>query len=125
MSATLLPGFSEANIVYLAKTSTHSKETLILVATIGNSLGGLTNYIIGLLAARGIKLKYFEKENLQKPLEKIRKYGSFSLLFAWLPVIGDPLCLAAGYLRVNALLSTLFITLGKLIRYTLLIFVFQ
>ena len=125
MSATLLPGFSEANIVYLAKTSSYSKETLILVATLGNSLGGLTNYVIGVMAARGFKIKYFEKENLQRPLEKIRKYGSLSLLLAWLPVIGDPLCLAAGYLKVNALLSTLFITLGKFIRYALLVFVFQ
>ncbi len=125
MSATLLPGFSEANIIYLSKTTSHSQEVLVLVATIGNSLGGLTNYVIGILAARGVKLKYFEKENLQKPLEKIRKYGALSLLFAWLPVIGDPLCLAAGYLRVNALLSTLFITVGKLVRYALLVFVFQ
>ena len=125
MSATLLPGFSEANIVYLAKTSTYSKEVLILVATLGNSLGGLTNYVIGVMAAKGFKIKYFEKENLQKPLEKIRKYGSLSLLLAWLPIIGDPLCLAAGYLKVNALLSTLFITLGKFIRYALLVFVFQ
>jgi len=121
MSATLLPGFSEANIIYLAKTSHHSKEILVGVATVGNTLGGLTNYLIGILAAKGYRIKYFEKENLQNPMEKIKKYGSFSLIFAWLPVIGDPLCLAAGYLSIAFLPSLLFITLGKLLRYTILI----
>jgi membrane protein YqaA with SNARE-associated domain len=121
MSATLLPGFSEANIIYLAKTSPHAKEILVGVATVGNTLGGLTNYLIGILAAKGYTIKYFEKENLQKPMEKIKKYGSFSLIFAWLPVIGDPLCLAAGYLSIAFLPSLLFITLGKLLRYTILI----
>ena len=122
LSATLLPGFSEANIIYLGKTSTHSKEILVAVATLGNSLGGLSNYIIGVLAARGIRLKYFEKENTKNTVEKIKKYGSFALIFAWLPVIGDPLCLAAGYLRISFYKSCLFITLGKLLRYTIIVY---
>lgn len=122
LSATLLPGFSEANIIYLGKTSTHSKEILVAVATLGNSLGGLSNYIIGVLAARGIRLKYFEKENTKKSVEKIKKYGSFALIFAWLPIIGDPLCLAAGYLRISFYQSCLFITLGKLLRYTIIVY---
>ena len=122
MSATLLPGFSEANIIYLGKTSSHSKELLVSVATLGNTLGGLTNYVIGVLAAKGIRLKYFEKENIKKPMEKIKKYGSLSLLFAWLPIIGDPLSLAAGYLRISFYQSCLFITLGKLLRYTIIVY---
>ena len=122
LSATLLPGFSEANIIYLGKTSTHSKEILVAVATLGNSLGGLSNYVIGVLAAKGIRIKYFEKENTKKSVEKIKKYGSFALIFAWLPIIGDPLCLAAGYLRISFYQSCLFITLGKLLRYTLIVY---
>ncbi|MEE2743726.1 MAG: YqaA family protein [Bdellovibrionota bacterium] len=122
LSATLLPGFSEANIIYLGKTSTHSKEILVAVATLGNSLGGLSNYVIGVLAAKGIRIKYFEKENTKKSVEKIKKYGSFALIFAWLPIIGDPLCLAAGYLRISFYQSCLFITLGKFLRYTLIVY---
>jgi membrane protein YqaA with SNARE-associated domain len=123
MSATLLPGASEVNIIYLAKHSYFSSATLVGVATAGNTLGGLTNYLVGLLAARGLRLRYFERENLKGPLEKIRKYGAFSLLFAWLPVVGDPLCLAAGYLKVNGWLSALCMAVGKMARYVFLVFV--
>ncbi len=122
MSATLLPGASEANLIYLVHTSAHSPLILVLIATLGNSLGGITNYIIGIIAAKGIRLRYFEREDLQKSLETLRHYGAFSLLFSWLPIIGDPLCLAAGYLRVHAFWSILFITLGKLLRYSALVF---
>ncbi len=122
MSATLLPGVSEANIIYLVHTSSHSSLVLVLIATLGNSLGGITNYIIGVIAAKGIRLRYFEREDLQKPLKTLQQYGAISLLLSWLPILGDPLCLAAGYLRVHALWSVLFITLGKLLRYSALVF---
>ena len=122
MSATLLPGASEVNIIYLAQQSHFPSGTLVAVATAGNTLGGLTNYFMGILAARGLKIRYFERENLKAPLDKIRKYGALSLLFTWLPVVGDPLCLAAGYLKVNGWLCLLFMALGKMARYVVLLF---
>ena len=121
LSATLLPGASEATLLYLAMQSEHVPWLLVGIATIGNTLGGLTNYVIGVLAARGIRLRYFEREDLQKPLERIRRYGPISLLLAWMPVVGDPLCLAAGYLRLSWLQSLFFMALGKLGRYVTLV----
>ncbi|MBT6490772.1 MAG: DedA family protein, partial [Deltaproteobacteria bacterium] len=68
-----------------------------------------------------VRLRYFERENLQKSLDKIRRYGALSLLFAWLPIVGDPLCLAAGYLKVNWWHCTICMAIGKLVRYVALI----
>ncbi len=122
MSATLLPGGSEVNLVYLLGSSEHAPSTLIAVATLGNTLGGATNYGLGYLAARGIRISYFEKEQRQGAMERVRRYGSWALLLAWLPIIGDPLCLAAGYLRTNWWASLLFMALGKCLRYITLVY---
>ena len=122
LSATLLPGGSEANLIYLLDKAEHPYGTLIVVATFGNALGGAANYGLGYLAARGIRLSYFEKEHRQVALDKVRRYGPWVLLFAWVPVIGDPLCLAAGYLRTQWWVSLACMTLGKCIRYVLLVY---
>ena len=121
LSATLLPGASEANLVYLVTSSGHSPELLVLVATVGNTLGGMTNFVIGWLAAKGLVIRYFEREDLQASLERIRRFGPLALLFAWLPVIGDPLCLAAGYLKMGWWQSTACIAVGKLVRYCVVV----
>ncbi|MBT6178361.1 MAG: DedA family protein [Deltaproteobacteria bacterium] len=121
MSATFLPGASEVNIVHLVQEGQFPTTILVGVATAGNTLGGLTNYLVGFFAARGVRLRYFERENLQKSLDKIRRYGALSLLFAWLPIVGDPLCLAAGYLKVNWWHCTICMAIGKLVRYVALI----
>ena len=105
LSATLLPGGSEANMLYLVTESDYSAWTLVGVATLGNVLGGCTNYALGLLAARGFRISYFEKEHRREALDRIQRYGAWALLFSWLPIVGDPLCLAAGYLRTNLWLS--------------------
>ncbi len=120
LSATILPGGSEANFLYLLKTSTHSLESLIAVATLGNTLGGLTNYGLGALASHGIRFQFLEKQDRQAALARVRRYGPMVLLLAWLPVIGDPLCLAAGYLRTRWWESVLFMGMGKCMRYTVL-----
>jgi len=122
LSATLLPGGSEANLIYLLDKAEHSYGALIVVATLGNTLGGLANYGLGYLAAKGIRLSYFEKEHRQAALEKVRRHGSWVLLLAWVPIVGDPLCLAAGYLRTNVWLSFGCMALGKCIRYALLVY---
>ena len=122
LSATLLPGGSEANIIYLLTQPEYSPWTIIGVATVGNTLGGWTNFVIGALAARGIRLRYFENEQRQDTLKHLRRYGPGALLFAWLPVVGDPLCLAAGYLRVNAWTAFACMGAGKCLRYMALVF---
>ena len=122
LSATLLPGGSEANLVYLLAAAEHTPATLIAVATLGNTLGGVTNYGLGVLAARGIRISYFEKEHRQSALNKVRRHGAWVLLMAWLPVLGDPLCLAAGYLRTRWWESLCFMAIGKCLRYVALVY---
>ena len=122
LSATLLPGGSEANLIYLLSRAEHSYTALIVVATLGNTLGGATNYGLGFLAARGIRLSYFDREHRQAAFYKVRHYGPWVLLLAWVPVVGDPLCLAAGYLRTNWWLSFTCMAVGKCVRYVVLVY---
>ncbi|PMH41281.1 hypothetical protein BCU68_06275 [Vibrio sp. 10N.286.49.B3] len=116
LSATLLPGGSEAGLVATLSLDQFSVFSVIVVATLGNTLGGLTNYWLGLwLPNRTQKEKHGHKA-----LQWLEKYGYWSLLFSWLPIIGDPLCLAAGWLRMKFLPCVILISIGKAVRYSLL-----
>lgn len=118
LAATILPLSSE--VVLSALLLNHgSPATLVIIATIGNALGALTNYALGYWANLGVLrkwLKLSEKEMLNAE-QRFQKYGIVSLLFAWVPIIGDPLTVIAGILRIRLLWFILLVTLGKLIRY--------
>ncbi|MDH5600991.1 MAG: DedA family protein [Gammaproteobacteria bacterium] len=122
ISSTLFPGGSEAVLAYLTSEAIYPLYLLIFVATLGNTLGAMTSWGIG----RVISIKYsyekLSKESQQKAVERLQKYGSPVLLLSWLPVIGDPLCVAAGWLRIHWLQSLIFITVGKLLRYVVVIY---
>ena len=124
ISSTLFPGGSEAALLYLASEEKHTLLLLLTVATLGNSLGAMTSWGIGRLIAIRYSAEKLSKESQQKAVERLQKYGSPILLLSWLPFIGDPLCVAAGWLRVNWLYALIFISIGKAARYgVLLIFV--
>ena len=108
LAATLLPGGSEAVLFGVLKLHPEHLWPALGVATLGNTLGGLSSYLIGRVIPQRAKLK---------GLAVIQKYGAPALLLSWAPVIGDPLCIAAGWLRLNPWLSVLFIALGKFARY--------
>lgn len=116
LSATLLPGGSEAGLLATLSLSQYSVTSIILAATIGNTLGGLTNYAIGLWLPN----RTHDKKQGHRAIQWLKRYGYWSLLLSWLPVIGDPLCLAAGWLRMKFWPSFWLILLGKLARYLLL-----
>jgi len=119
LSATLLPGGSEAVLAYLAHADDHNPLTLLAVASAGNTLGGMSSWLIGRLLPAG----RLQRPELHPAVVRIRKHGSPVLLLSWVPVIGDPLCAAAGWLRVPWYRALLFIALGKIVRYTLVLFV--
>ncbi|WP_105900901.1 YqaA family protein [Vibrio gangliei] len=121
LSATLLPGSSELSLYAALGLPAISVFWVIVVATLGNTLGGMTNYWLGqLLPNRTLR----EKRGQQ--LERwIGRYGYWALLMSWMPVIGDPLCLAAGWLRMNPWVCTFMIMLGKGLRYLFLAMVFK
>ena len=122
ISSTLFPGGSEAVLAYLVSDATHPLLLLITVATIGNTLGAMTSWGIGRLVSIRYSTEKLSKESQQKAVTRLQHYGSPILLLSWLPVVGDPLCVAAGWLRIHWLKSLLFITTGKLLRYIVVIY---
>ena len=110
LAATLLPGGSE--VVLIAVIAKHPDAVLqaVAIATVGNTLGGATSFLIGWLLPNRAQ---------HRAIIYLHKYGYWSLLFSWVPLFGDALCVAAGWLRFNPLLSLLLFAIGKLFRYVL------
>lgn len=126
LSATVLPGNSEIMFTALASQTIYQQGSfyslplleLLFVATVGNSLGSAVTYGMGMLLP---KPPATEKKAVQWALEKSEKYGAAVLLFSWLPVVGDIFCGIAGWLRFPALYSLIFIVIGKLLRYLIVL----
>lgn len=117
LSATLLPLGSEALLIYNIKEG-YNIYLLLLVATLGNSLGSILNYYLGLKGEEYLINKKFIKEkyiNLSK--NYFDKYGAICILFAWLPIIGDPITFVAGVLRYNFRIFVILVVISKLSRY--------
>lgn len=113
ISSTLLPGGSEAVAVYGLTQWPQHIWSIILVATAGNTLGAVVTYLIGRIIPNKVD---------EKKISFFRKWGPLSLLFSWVPVVGDGFVLAAGWLRVNWILSFVLILIGKFLRYFFLVF---
>lgn len=122
ISSTLFPGGSEAVLAYLSASANHSPATLLLVASVGNTLGGLSSWGIGRFIVWKYPLRELKSKH-QWAFHHLQRWGAPVLSLSWLPVIGDPLCLAAGWLKMNFALSLVFIAAGKTLRYAVIIFV--
>ncbi len=122
ISSTLFPGGSEAVLAYLSSDTAQSLFLLVLVATLGNTLGGMSSWLVGRLISIRYPTTRLDKPSQQQAVERLQKYGSPVLLLSWLPVIGDPLCVAAGWLRIHWLWSLLFIAVGKCLRYVVVVY---
>lgn len=117
ISATLFPGGSEAVLVYLLNEN-FSPALLLFVATIGNTLGSFINYLLGKYAISfAVKQRYIKEALFEKARHLFERYGAWSLLFSWLPIIGDPLTLVAGALRYVWWKFLLIVGFAKLVRY--------
>ena len=119
LSATLLPGGSEAVLAYLAAVDWRQPLVLLAVASAGNTLGGMSSWLIGRLLPAG----RIQRPGLHPAVDRIRRFGSPVLLLSWVPVIGDPLCVAAGWLRVPWPWALLLIAAGKIARYAVVLLV--
>ena len=110
IAATIVPLSSEAVLFGYLKLHPEHAALAIALATLGNTAGGMTTYLIGRLFPnrRGLN---------EKILQEVRRYGPAATFFAWLPLVGDGLCLAAGWLRVNWLAALGFMAAGRLARY--------
>lgn len=117
ISSTIAPGGSEAVLAYMVSEQFHPVMLLVTVATVGNTLGALTTWWLGYLAAKRFPAEHVLDKNKQKALQWVKRWGNWSLLFSWLPVVGDGLCFAGGWLKLPLLLSIVLIMVGKLFRY--------
>lgn len=117
VSATIAPGGSEAVLAYMISEGRHSALQLVGIATLGNTVGAMTTWGLGMLAAKRYPIAALLPQKSQKALDVVTKRGLWALFFSWLPVIGDALCFAGGWLKLPILSGTLIILLGKLGRY--------
>ena len=108
VSATLLPGASEVVLFALLREHPSLIWTAVATATVGNTLGGMTSYFLGRLVP---------DRKVPRGIAWVRRWGVLALLASWLPVVGDALCVGAGWLRLNPWLSVASIGAGKLARY--------
>jgi membrane protein YqaA with SNARE-associated domain len=120
IAATLFPMGSEVVLIALLDQS-HNVLLLWLIATSGNVLGSCINYVIGYWASEYVTNKYQENRSWQQGQRLYNRYGVWSLLLAWLPIIGDPITLIAGLAHTNFKLFLLLVTIGKGARYAVLI----
>lgn len=124
LAATILPLSSEVVLSALLLNGL-SPISLVMIATVGNVLGSIINYVMGRwLGLHVIKrwLRLSDQE-FDKAEQRFAKYGLWSLCLAWVPVIGDPLTVMAGVLRVRFIWFLLLVTLGKLGRYVVISYI--
>lgn len=119
LAATLLPAQSELALAGLLSHDVAAPALLVGVATLGNTLGSLVNWLLGRWAHRLGERRWFpvKGDALRKAEAWYHRYGRWSLLLSWAPIIGDPLTLAAGLLREPLLPFLLLVGLAKLGRY--------
>jgi membrane protein YqaA with SNARE-associated domain len=122
LSATLLPGSSEILLVSLMQQDLN-QLLLWLWATSGNSLGSIVNWVMGRYFLHFQDRRWFpvSKQSMEKAQHWFQRYGIWSLLLSWTPVIGDPLTLIAGVMKVRLSLFVLLVVLAKGVRYALLL----
>ena len=125
VSATLLPGSSEVVLTALATQSQLSPWLLLAVATAGNTLGGMSTWAVGWVISWRYQVSQLTKPEHRRAVMHIRRWGSPILLLSWVPFLGDPLCVAAGWMRIPWVRSLCFIGVGKALRYGVILSLVQ
>lgn len=124
LAATILPFSSELTLAGLIATSNYDNLLLLIVASFGNTLGSVLNWALGFYSRKLTTKKWFpfKDKQIEKSSQWFSKFGKWSLLFAWVPVIGDPLTLVAGLLRVRFLEFLILVMIGKISRYLVIFY---
>ena len=124
LAATILPFSSELTLAGLVATSNYDNLLLLIVASLGNVLGSVVNWILGFYSRNLSKKRWFpfKDKQIKKSSKWFNKFGKWSLLFVWIPIIGDPLTLAAGLLRVKFIEFLILVSIGKVSRYLVIFY---
>ena len=124
LAATILPFSSELTLAGLITTSNYDNVLLLIVASFGNVLGSVVNWVLGFYS-RNLTIKKwfpFKETQIERSSKWFNKLGKWSLLFAWVPILGDPITLVAGLLRVRFLDFIILVAIGKVSRYLLVFY---
>lgn len=121
LAGSIFPASSEAALLYLINQK-YSVLSLVIIATIGNSLGGASVYYIGRLGEYAKIERYLriKPKEIEKYKDKVESFGWWSAFFSFLPIIGDLILLILGLCKANTLLTLGVMTAGKLFRYSLI-----
>ena len=124
LAATILPLSSELTLAGIISTSNYDNLFLLIVASLGNILGSVVNWALGFYSRNLTTKKWFPFKEIQieKSSKWFNKFGKWSLLFSWVPIIGDPLTLAAGLLRVKFIEFLILVSIGKVSRYLVIFY---
>ena len=127
LAATVLPMSSEAVLAGVSLSTTTDKLLLLLVATTANTLGSILNWSLGRWGARFRDRPWFpvKPATYDKAADRFRRWGTWSLLLSWIPVVGDPLTLIAGAAGVRFLAFVVLVAIGKAARYAVVLALFQ
>ena len=124
LAATILPFSSELTLAGLISTSNYDNLLLLVFASFGNVLGSVFNWGLGFYA-RNLTIKKwfpFKETQIERSSKWFSKFGKWSLLFAWVPIVGDPLTFVAGLLRVRFLDFIILVAIGKVSRYLIIFY---
>ena len=124
LAATILPFSSELTLAGLISTSNYDNLLLLVVASFGNVLGSVFNWSLGFYSRNLSTKKWFpfKETQIERSSKWFSKFGKWSLLFAWLPIVGDPLTFVAGLLRVRFLDFIILVAIGKVSRYLIVFY---
>ena len=119
IASTLIPVSSEAVLGYMAASDGANIGALVAIATLGNTLGAVVNWLLGRFCLRWRDRKWFpvKPKAMARASDWFQRYGAASMLLAWAPIIGDPLTFIAGALRMNFWLFVVLVGVGKAARY--------
>ena len=119
LSSTILPGHSEITLTTLFLLEKYSQFLLIFCASLGNILGSIVNWFLGLYITKFINKSWFpfSKKQLDKASSWYLKYGKWSLFLCWVPIIGDPLTIVAGMFRFPLIIFIIIVSISKVLRY--------
>lgn len=123
LAATLLPASSEVTLAALVQQAVGDPWLLLLFASVGNTGGSIVNWLMGRFLRHYQDRRWFpvSERQINRASSWFARFGLWSLLFAWLPIIGDPLTAVAGLLRVPFLPFLILVAIGKTARYVVII----
>ena len=123
-AATILPVSSEITLFGMLSLGTYNKLLLLFFASIGNILGSCVNWYLGIHVLRFQSKKWFPFSSMQlnNYSNLFKKYGAWSLLFSWVPIIGDPLTFVSGVFKTNFTKFLILVSIGKVTRYIAVIY---